>query len=389
MAMCQGTLFTAHKDGSLRCWRDVDSTLSTRESSLRREDPRRFVTITPSSRILSFTHLKVCADPSRRAFVLAYIGDGLDRRTHCGVFSIPVDVSRHTDPDSAACSAPMPRSLGHFDESKGVVAIGVSPKSVVVAGSGGAISIIDIESGEKYSAHVQVTPSHLCQGSESVKILRLHVISEDAFLVLTSQAAMIYAIPSHQNPHAGTPVFVHTIPQTTSAWIQPSSPTCPDAMVTLLTTNSQILQFNVVKHREATVWSVLAQSEPGSAPEPTPFPYPVDRLSLTEMQLGTKRSVWVHWERGVDGWPLRILGGNARIIESSLNGQDSLRPAQPSIEFRELTAPDMLNGESKLSELVEMCTRSVSMPKICFDEGMGRLVMAGLASPSLVLCDFA
>ncbi|KAG9034983.1 hypothetical protein FRB95_012273 [Tulasnella sp. JGI-2019a] len=386
MAMCQGTLFTTHKDGSLRCWRDIESPLSTRESSLHREDPRRFVTITPTSRIVQFTHLRVCADSLRGGFILAYIGDGLDRRTHCGVFSIPV-VSRHA-PDSAVGCASDPQSLGHFDESKGAVAISVSPTSVVVAGSGGAINIIDIASGERHSAHVQVTPSHLCHGSDAIKILRLQVISEDAFLVLTSQAAMVYAIPSLHTPSAGMPVFVHTIPKASSAWIQPPSPSSRDSMVTLLTTKGTVLQFSMTQDKDTMTWSVvqsLSRTELESA-EHTPFPYPVDRLSLTDMHWGTKRSVWVHWERGVDGWPLRVLGSNGFNI---LSGEAPPNVSPPRIEFRSLTSSETVDGESELSELVEMCTRSVSMPKICFDEGIGRLVMAGLASPSLVLCEFA
>ncbi|KAG8847036.1 hypothetical protein FRB96_001686 [Tulasnella sp. 330] len=386
MAMCGGSLFTAQKDGSLRYWHDVDSALSTRESTLRREDRGRFVNITPSSRVLSFVHLQVCSDPTRRAFILAYIGDGLDRRTHCGVFSIPADISRHVDPPSSASTL---ESLCHFDEGKGVVTISVSPKWVVVAGSGGAISIIDIKSREKYSAHVQVSPSDLCQGTDTVKILRLHVISEDSFLVLTSQAAMVYAIPSHQNPHSTSPVFVHTFPRTASAWIQPPGAARPDVLVTLLNTEGQILQFNIGQDQETSAWSVSAQSESDSVSKPTPFPYPVDRLSLTDMRWGAKRSVWVHWERGVDGWPLRVLGGDASSTKSFPNSLDGVRQIRPNIEFRDLMKSETVDGVSGLPELVEMCTRSVSMPKICFDEARGRLVMAGPASPSLVLCDFA
>lgn len=80
MAMCDGILFTAHKDGSLRYWHDLDSPLSTRESSLHREDARRFVSIPPVSRIVQFSFLRVCRDPVQGGFVLAFIGDGLDRR---------------------------------------------------------------------------------------------------------------------------------------------------------------------------------------------------------------------------------------------------------------------------------------------------------------------
>lgn len=78
MAMCRGVLFTAHKDGMLRCWRDLSP--DTRIPQSDREDARRVDTLKPEAKIVKFTLLQVCSDPSDSHFVVAYAGDGVDRR---------------------------------------------------------------------------------------------------------------------------------------------------------------------------------------------------------------------------------------------------------------------------------------------------------------------
>jgi len=291
---------------------------------------------------------------------------------------MPVDL-RH-DPDPA--SGPVPHSLGHFDESKGVTGLAISPSSVIIAGAAGAVSIIDIASGQRYSTHVDIASSSRCQASDTVKILRLHALSNTSFLVLTSHAVLVYPLPSLQTPYGSAPTFAQPIFPSVSAWIQPhpSRVSSSSLLLTILTLDNRILRFVLAENPDTLAWSIVDTREY----DETLFPYPVDRLSLTDMHGGARRSVWVHWERGVDGWPLHVMAGQS-------SGEDNeWRSDRPStLEFRSLTSSDHRLEGCEFGRLVETCTRSVSMPRICFDEGTGRLILAGMAAPSLALCDFA
>lgn len=193
---------------------------------------------------------------------------------------------------------------------------------------------------------------------------------------------LVYPLPSLQTPYGSAPTFAQPIPPSVSAWIQPHPSQAQSSchLLTLLTLDSRILRFVLAEDPDTLAWSIRDTPEL----DETPFPYPVDRLSLTDMHGGAKRSVWVHWERGVDGWPLHVMAG-----DSSIEGGERSLERPSTLELRSLTSSDHRREGCDFSRLVETCTRSVSMPRICFDEGTGRLILAGMAAPSIALCDFA
>ncbi|KAG8906029.1 hypothetical protein FRB99_007761 [Tulasnella sp. 403] len=334
ITVSRGVLFTAHKDGSVRCWRD-----KTKSSPC-------FTLTPPDARIVKFTSLQVCDDPSRHRFVVLYTGDSNDRLSYSGVFYVPFygqhDVGQ---PDQWA-------------DTKGVISTTVSPNHVILAKPHGPVTIKPLrQRGDiMYSIDVQLPPG--------AKILRVHALSDETLAVATSNALLIYPMPSAHLPHIAIPLFAHSLPNSIGAWIHSHSSTLS---LTSLTDNGHVL-CNTFTLDDEYEWT-LSRSSTHS------YPHPVDRLSLTDMHGGPQRAIWVHWHRGYQGWPISLSASQHHTASLDFRFLDTLSSDQPS--------PDSLAAH------VWKCTRSVSMPRVSFDQGSGTLYIAGISSPSLVICDYA
>ena len=80
MELLDGVLFSAHKDGFLRCWYGFPPSLDVREASSHSPNPAQCLKLTPEVRIVRYTFLHVCLDSLHDRFIVAFGGDGLDRR---------------------------------------------------------------------------------------------------------------------------------------------------------------------------------------------------------------------------------------------------------------------------------------------------------------------
>ncbi|KAG8921708.1 hypothetical protein FRC00_008323 [Tulasnella sp. 408] len=403
MSMCRGTLFTAHKDGMLRCWHDLDSPLSPNESRPGggREDPRRFTVLAPENRIVKFTQMQVTADMSRRRFVVMYVGDGVDRSTHSGVFTVAMDQR----PDGT-----YEAEAKHSDASKGIVTVAVSATSMIVARSAGSLSVIDWKTEASYNIDAEAARG----ASGNGKVLRLCPLEDDKLLLLTTDAVAVYRMPTAQEPLVDIPEFIRPLPRCVAGWFHqgpdtasPSTSTLP-TMLTVLTEESETLRYSILVSDQGTddgaIWDLVEVGRES-------FPYPVERLSMTEMYGGRRRSVWVHWRRGFEDWPLHILGthyeptgANQEPIISEETGVGSIPDRgglgttndggaagfgfAPLATVGSAAAPSS-NSQASLSQVVWNCTRAVAMPRVTFDEATGRMCVAGLSSQAITICEYA
>lgn len=406
MSMCRGTLFTAHKDGMLRCWHDLDSPLSPNESRPGggREDPRRFTVLAPESRIVKFTQMQVSADISRRRFVVMYVGDGVDRSTYSGVFTVAMDPR----PDGTYAS-----EADHFEESKGIVTVAVSSTSTIVARSVGNLSVIDLKTKNPYNIDAEAARG----ASGSGKVLRLCPFGDDKLLLLTTDAVAVYRMPTAQEPLVQLPEFIRPLPRCVAGWFHhgpgtasPSTSTLP-TMLTVLTEQSETLRYSIFVPDQGAdddaMWDMVEVGREA-------FPYSVERLSMTEMYGGRRRSVWVHWRRGFEDWPLHILGTHyepagdekerltsgetgvgSRLPSSGLGTSSSSNGGgavgfgfTPLADVDSASAP-VSNTQNSLSQVLWNCTRAVAMPRVTFDEATGRMCVAGLNSQAITICEYA
>lgn len=403
MSMCRGTLFTAHKDGMLRCWHDLDSPLSPNESRPGggREDSRRFTVLAPDSRIVKFTQMQVSADMTRRRFVVMYVGDGVDRSTWSGVFTVAMDPR----PDGTFAA-----EADHFDQSKGIVTVAVSASSMIVARSVGSLSVIDLKTGNPYNIDAEAARG----ASGNGKILRLCPLEDDKLLLLTTDAVAVYRMPTAQEPLVDIPEFIRPLPRCVAGWFHhgpdtasPSTSTLP-TMLTVLTEESQTLRYSILVTDQGTddgaMWDLVEVGREA-------FPYPVERLSMTEMYGGRRRSIWVHWRRGFEDWPLHVLGThyeptgvNQEPMLSKETGVGSIPDRcclgtsndgsavgfgfTPLAAVGSTSAPSS-NSQASLSQVLWNCTRAVAMPRVTFDEATGRMCVAGLNSQAITICEYA
>ncbi|KAG8910193.1 hypothetical protein FRC01_006472 [Tulasnella sp. 417] len=403
MSMCRGTLFTAHKDGMLRRWHDLDSPLSPNESRPGggREDPRRFTVLVPESRIVKFTQMHVSADMSQRRFIVMYVGDGVDRSTFAGVFTVSMDPR----PDGTYVT-----ESNRFEESKGIVAVAVSASSMIVARSVGSLTVMDLKTGSTYNIGAEAARG----ASGSGKVLRLCPFENDKLLLLTTDAVAVYRMPTAQEPLVDIPEFIRPLPRCVAGWFHhgpdtasPSTSTLP-TMLTVLTEESETLRYSILVPDQGpddgAIWDLVEVGRES-------FPYPVERLSMTEMYGGRRRSVWVHWRRGFEDWPLHVLGTH---YEPTGGKQEPIIPKETGVGSRpdrcglgtsndgsavefgftplatvgSASAP-FSNSQASLSQVLWNCTRAVAMPRVTFDEATGRMCVAGLNSQAITICEYA
>lgn len=113
--------------------------------------------------------------------------------------------------------------------------------------------------------------------------------------------------------------------------------------------------------------------------EPRQFPHPVNRLTLTDMHGGRRRTVWSHLQRGSEGWSVHVVGANESNTASS----------SPSPFTQMADVADGAEDEKVLPRRVRTFTRANSLPRICFDETTGRMTMAGMCEPTITVLDYA
>ncbi|KAG8989894.1 hypothetical protein FRB90_002025 [Tulasnella sp. 427] len=401
MSMCRGTLFTAHKDGMLRCWHDLDSPLSSDESRPGggREDSRRFTVLKPESRIVKFTQLQVAADTEGTRFTVMYVGDGVDRSTYAGAFTVSTKNGVHAS------------EAHQVDESKGIVTVAVSSTAMVVARSAGTLSVIDLATKSHYNIDAEAARG----ASGNGKILRLCPLGDDRVLILTSDAVAVYRMPIAQEPLVDLPEFIRPLPRCVSGWFHqgpdtasPSTSTLP-TMLTVVTEESQTLRYSILvpdqRTDEEAMWDLVEVGREA-------FPYSVERLSMTEMYGGRRRSVWVHWRRGFEDWPLHVLGTHYEPVgddqEPSLRAKTGVISSPDSCGYSSSpsnggavgfgftplaavtsTAAPGANYQTSLSHVLWSCTRAVAMPRVTFDEATGRMCVAGLNCQAITICEYA
>jgi len=304
------------------------------------------------------------------------------------------------DPRADQVSHP---KLQEFEESKGILSISACPTAIIVARTQGNISVIDLGTRNNYSIDVDASRT----GSAN-KLLRVQALPNDQILVLTTDTMAVYAMPNPQQPHVFSPTFIRSLPRSVSGWVHDDTASSPSTApihatsISILTENGQAVRYSLLMPADEGSWDLIVEAQ-------EEFPYPVERLTLTEMHGGGRRCIWVHWRRGFEDWPVHVLGSHRDstptedVEEEEDHGKNAETGAcslaglitASGFNFRSLAAVNSEapstppTAETALATQVWTCTRSVSMPRICFDEAGGRVFVAGTNAAVIAICDYA
>jgi len=223
-------------------------------------------------------------------------------------------------------------------------------------------------------------------------------------LVLTSSQAAIYPTPSNENPMITEPVFRAALPSCASLSIGQSSTSSSGINSTAIygvTHEGFVIRYDLTSqpirgsaNATNTECSGMSFHLRGGSHES--FPYPTEGLAVTEVVGGSKKAVWVHWRRGADGWPIHLLGSSDEALPVDLSGMDlsPSRPARTISMFRALDSTAPTEGgvvsSADIFNHIRQCTRDyVSMPRVCFDEGIGRLIISGMSMTKIAVIEYA
>ncbi len=209
-------------------------------------------------------------------------------------------------------------------------------------------------------------------------------------MVLSTDVLAVYHIATAQEPHVEHPVFVRALNRCVAGWAQTqrrtatSQPPRPNllqegsrpTLITTLTASGHVNRHELSASEEEGEVYRLEVTASGA------FPAPVDKLSLTELVGGTRRPVWIHWRRGADDWPTLMFSSNLRASEA-VGDEDIAFTALGSIGSASPT-----QGPATLEACLWDATRSVSVPRVAFDECTGRMIVAGSTASAMTICDY-
>ncbi|KAG8932697.1 hypothetical protein FRC03_001413 [Tulasnella sp. 419] len=378
MAMDSGTLFTAHKDGIIRCWPRLDILHGQSEFGCSgwQEIASRCTSIIPPNRITKFTHLEVC-QVGNAGYNLAYVGDSVDRRSYCGVFRVAGYSGTGAKPSII-------EPIIHLDNAKGTTSVAISHSKVVLGRGQDSLVIVDLASAVQHTIEL----ASECCGSTR-KIIRMTILQDDLLVVASGVSVTVYNLAYNDLARLSTPLFVHALPTCASVWLSNPPPMTTrqatgvlqaSKILTALTEDGEVIRYQLQEalNERATVQLTEISRQR--------FPYPVERLTVTEMSGGWKRAVWVHWRRGHEDWPVELVGSSNNPVQ-----EDGAGAELPT--FRILSSRSTPVGSTVTPDVYNFIRKSTSdygsMPRVCFDEGNGRMVVAGICSPTLAVFDYA
>jgi len=263
--------------------------------------------------------------------------------------------------------------------------VAINSSKVVLGRGQDSLVILDLVTEAKHTIEL----ASECCGSAR-RMMRMHILPDDNLVVVSGVSITVYNMTSNDVTRLSTPLFVHALPTCASVWLSDPPPSEARTIngvyqtvkiLTCLTEDGDVIRYEL---KEALSDRGLAAIQLTEVSRQS-FPHPVERLSVTEMSGGWKRAVWTHWRRGFEDWPVNLVGSsNNPVLEGGLVAE---LPAFRNLSIRgtsgSIVSPDV-------HTYIRNCTSDYgSLPRVCFDEGSGRMIVAGFCIPTLAVFDYA